>query len=154
MKRIMFVCKHNSARSQMAEGFARAMGQGKVAVASAGLQASQIHPGAIAAMNDVGIDISNQTSKPLSDFSPEDFDAVISLCGCRVNLPSQWLVSDIFEDWQLADPAEDSDLFVPIRDQIRENVARLLQTLHIEGDRRWISIQANFSQCQDRGESK
>jgi arsenate reductase len=62
MKRVMFVCKKNSARSQMAEGFAKKLGVGKLEVTSSGLEASQVNLGAIAAMNDVGIDISNQSS--------------------------------------------------------------------------------------------
>ena len=96
MKRIMFVCKKNSARSQMAEGFAKHLGSEKIQVTSSGLEASQVRPEAIATMKDAGVDISNQTSKPLSDFKPEDFDVVISLCGCGVNLPAEWLTREVF----------------------------------------------------------
>ena len=88
----MFVCKKNSRRSQMAEGFARSLGAGKIAVSSAGLEASQVDPTAIQVMSEVGIDISDQTSQPLSNFNPEDYNAVISLCGCGVNLPDAWLL--------------------------------------------------------------
>ena len=100
MKRVMFVCKKNSSRSQMAEGFATELGTSKIEVTSSGLEASQVRPEAIAAMNDIGIDISNQTSDALADFKPEDFDVVISLCGCGVNLPSEWLTREYFDDWQ------------------------------------------------------
>jgi protein-tyrosine-phosphatase len=65
MKRVMFVCKKNSRRSQMAEGFARTLGEGKIAVTSSGLEASQVDPTTTQVMSEVGIDISEQTSKSL-----------------------------------------------------------------------------------------
>jgi len=131
MKRVMFVCKKNSARSQMAEGFAKALGAGKVDVTSSGLEASQVNPGAIAAMNEVGIDICTQTSKPLSTFKPEDFDVVISLCGCGVNLPTEWVQREVFEDWQLDDPAEQPDIFPRVRDEVKDRVVKLIETLSV-----------------------
>jgi arsenate reductase len=96
MKRVMFVCKHNSRRSQIAEGFARQMSDDTIKITSSGLEASQVDPLAIEVMREVGIDISQQTSKPVSDFDPKYYDAVISLCGCGVNLPSDSLVCEIF----------------------------------------------------------
>lgn len=129
MKRVMFVCKKNSARSQMAEGFAKHLGVGKIEVTSSGLEASQVRPEAIATMKDAGVDISHQTSKALSDFSPEDFDVVISLCGCGVNLPPEWVTRDVFEDWQLDDPAEQPEIFPRVRDEVRERVTRLIESL-------------------------
>lgn len=129
MKRVMFVCKKNSARSQMAEGFAKHLGAGKIAVTSSGLEASQVRPEAIATMKEIGMDITDQTSKALSDFSPEDFDVVISLCGCGVNLPPEWLTREVFEDWQLDDPAEQPEIFPRVRDEIRERVTGLIETL-------------------------
>jgi arsenate reductase len=129
MKKVMFVCKKNSARSQMAEGFAKTLGAGKIEVTSSGLEASQVRPEAIATMKDIGIDISDQTSKPLSDFSPENFDAVISLCGCGVNLPPEWVTREMFEDWQLDDPAEQPEIFPRVRDEIKERVTRLIESL-------------------------
>jgi arsenate reductase len=131
MKRVMFVCKKNSARSQMAEGFAKTLGKGKIEVTSSGLEASQVRPEAIATMQDIGIDITDQTSKPLSDFQPEHFDVVISLCGCGVNLPTDWLTRDVFEDWQLDDPAENPEIFPQVRDQIRQRVVGLIESLQI-----------------------
>ncbi|WP_263971827.1 arsenate reductase, glutathione/glutaredoxin type [Leptolyngbya ohadii] len=125
----MFVCKKNSARSQMAEGFARHLGFGKIEMTSSGLEASQVRPEAIAAMKDVGIDISNQTSKALSNFNPEDFDIVISLCGCGVNLPPEWVTREVFEDWQLDDPAEQPEIFPRVRDEVRDRVVRLIESL-------------------------
>jgi arsenate reductase len=129
MKRVMFVCKKNSARSQMAEGFAKKFGAGKIAVTSSGLEASQVNAIAIQVMSDIGIDISEQTSNALSEFNPEDFDVVISLCGCGVNLPTQWVLRDVFEDWQLDDPAEQPEIFPRVRDEVKERVIQLLDTL-------------------------
>ncbi|MBE9103052.1 arsenate reductase, glutathione/glutaredoxin type [Vacuolonema iberomarrocanum] len=130
MKRIMFVCRKNSRRSQMAEGFARTMGADQVAVTSAGLEASYVDPATVQVMDEVGIDIRKQTSQALSDFKPEDFDAVISLCGCGVNLPKDWLLRDVFEDWQLDDPEGESiDTFRQIRDAVKERVSALLKSL-------------------------
>jgi arsenate reductase (thioredoxin) len=129
MKRVMFVCKKNSARSQMAEGFAKALADGQVEIVSSGLEASEVNPGAIAAMEAVGIDIHDQISKPLSDFKPEDFDIVISLCGCGVNLPTDWVLREVFEDWQLDDPAEQPEIFPRVRDEVKERVETLFQSL-------------------------
>ena len=130
MKKVMFVCKKNSARSQMAEGFAKTLGEGKIAVTSSGLEASEVNPNAVEVMSEIGIDITDQTSKALSDFQAEDYDAVISLCGCGVNLPEQWVLREIFEDWQLEDPAGKSkETFQIVRDQIKERVATLVEKL-------------------------
>jgi arsenate reductase (thioredoxin) len=129
MKRVMFVCKKNSARSQMAEGFAKQLGAGKIEVVSSGLEASQVRPEAIATMKDIGIDISTQTSKALSEFNSEDFDIVISLCGCGVNLPPQWVTHEIFEDWQLDDPAEQPEIFPRVRDEVKARVEHLIASL-------------------------
>jgi arsenate reductase (thioredoxin) len=129
MKRVMFVCKKNSARSQMAEGFAKQLGAGKITVISSGLEASQVRPEAIAAMKDVGINITNQTSKALSDFQPKDFDVVISLCGCGINLPTEWVTREVFEDWQLDDPAEQPEIFPRVRDEVKERVVKLMASI-------------------------
>ncbi|MEN9213963.1 MAG: arsenate reductase, glutathione/glutaredoxin type [Gloeomargarita sp. DG02_4_bins_56] len=128
MLRVMFVCKKNSRRSQMAEGFARTLGGDRVQVTSAGLESSFVDPLTVQVMQEVGIDISQQQSKPLSDFQPEDFDVVISLCGCGVSLPPEWLTRDYFADWQLEDPeGGELDAFRRVRDQVKERVVQLLQ---------------------------
>lgn len=130
MKRIMFVCKHNSRRSHMAEGFAKILGGKEVEVASAGLEASQVDPLTIQVMEEVGIDISAHTSNALSEFEPDTFDAVISLCGCGVDLPAAWQARPFFADWQLDDPAGQSiSVFRHIRDQVKTCVTDLIQTL-------------------------
>jgi arsenate reductase (thioredoxin) len=131
MKQIMFVCKKNSRRSQMAEGFAKALGKNTVAITSSGLEASQIDPIVIQVMSEVGIDVSKQLSKPLSDFRSEDYNAVISLCGCGVNLPQEWVLQEVFEDWQLDDPEGKSiDVFRRVRDEVKDRVEALLKSLN------------------------
>ena len=130
MKRVMFVCKKNSRRSHMAEGFARTMGEGVIDVTSSGLEASQVDPITIQVMSEIGIDISTQTSKPLSDFNAQDYDVVISLCGCGVNLPEDWVLREVFEDWQLEDPeGQPIETFHRVRDDIKQRVAKLIQSL-------------------------
>lgn len=130
MKKIMFVCKKNSRRSQMAEGFARTLGEGKVAVASSGLEASHVDPKTVEIMSEIGIDVSKQTSKALSDFKAEDYDAVISLCGCGVNLPEAWVIREVFQDWQLEDPeGQPVETFRRVRDEVKERVEKLVQQL-------------------------
>jgi arsenate reductase (thioredoxin) len=129
MKRVMFVCKKNSARSQMAEGFAKHLGTGKIEVTSSGLEASTVRPEAIATMKDTGIDITSQTSKALSEFKAEDFDIVISLCGCGVNLPPEWVTREVFQDWQLDDPAEQPEIFPRVREEVRDRVTKLIESI-------------------------
>jgi arsenate reductase (thioredoxin) len=130
VKKVMFICTKNSRRSQIAEGLARTLGDGKIVATSAGLTPSEVDPMAVQAMSEIGIDISNQTSKPLSDFNAEDYNAVISLCGCGVNLPEEWVVRDVFEDWQLDDPeGHEIDTFRRVRDEIKERVAKLINAL-------------------------
>ncbi|MBK1990397.1 arsenate reductase, glutathione/glutaredoxin type [Sphaerospermopsis aphanizomenoides BCCUSP55] len=130
MKKVMFVCKKNSRRSQMAEGFAKTLGEGKIAVFSSGLASSEVDPISVQVMSEIGIDISSQTSKALDDFNPEDFDAVISLCGCGVNLPEAWVLRKVFEDWQLDDPeGHDIDTFRRVRDEVKERVVKLIAAL-------------------------
>ena len=129
MKQVMFVCKKNSRRSQMAEGFTKVFGEGIVAVTSSGLESSQVDPVVIQVMSEVGVDVSEQASKPLSDFQPEDYDVVISLCGCGINLPKEWVLREIFEDWQLDDPeGQPIDVFQRVRDEVKERVVTLLES--------------------------
>ena len=130
MKKVMFVCRRNSCRSQMAEGFARTLGEGKIEVTSSGLEASRVHPQAIAVMSEIGIDISNQTSDALSDFNAQDYDAVISMCGCGAGLQSQWVTQEVFEDWELDDPdGQAIATFHRVRDEIKERVAKLIESI-------------------------
>jgi thioredoxin type arsenate reductase len=78
--RVLFLCTHNSARSQMAEGILRTRSGGKIEVFSAGTLATQVHPLAIKAMQEINIDISQQHSKNLDEFLGQHFDYVITVC--------------------------------------------------------------------------
>lgn len=112
----------------MAEGFARTtICDGKIKVASAGLEASRVHPTAIEVMSEIGIDITQQTSNPLNEFNPEDYNIVISLCGCGVNLPPEWVTREVFQDWELDDPdGQPLDTFRRVRDEIKQRVEHLI----------------------------
>ena len=126
----MFVCRRNSCRSQMAEGFARTLGKGKIEVTSSGLEASRVHPTAIKVMSEVGIDLTNQTSDALSNFQANDYDAVISMCGCGTNLPKEWVMQEVFEDWELEDPdGKPIETFHRVRNEIKERVSNLIEQL-------------------------
>ena len=126
----MFVCKKNSCRSQIAEGFAKALGQGQIAFTSSGLEASRVHPTAVEVMQEIGIDISAQQSRAISEFQAEDYDVVISLCGCGVNLPDAWVLREVFEDWQLDDPnGQPLETFRRVRDEIKVHVEQLIAQL-------------------------
>ena len=131
MKKVMFVCRRNSCRSQMAEGFARKLGVGKIEVTSSGLEASRVHPTAMEVMSEIDIDIDHQTSDPLSNFNAEDYDAVISMCGCGTNLPPEWVTQEVFEDWELDDPdGQPIETFHRVRDEIKERVAKLIEQIN------------------------
>ena len=132
MKKVIFVCKKNSCRSQMAEGFAKVLGKDLIIVNSSGLEASKIHPTAIKVMQEIDIDLTDQKSQALAEFNPEDYDIVISLCGCGVNLPQPWLLRETFEDWQLTDPdGQSMEVFYQVRDEIKIKVQRLINQINL-----------------------
>src|SRR5574337_898753 len=78
--RVLFVCTHNSARSQMAEGFLRARAGDRFDVASAGTEPTRVHPLAIRVMEEVGIDLTGHTSKTIDAFLGQQWDYVITVC--------------------------------------------------------------------------
>ena len=78
--KVLFLCTNNSARSQMAEGLLRTYGQDRFEVYSAGSIPTRVHPLAIKAMSEIGIDISGQRSKSILDLDDIEFDCVVSLC--------------------------------------------------------------------------
>jgi arsenate reductase (thioredoxin) len=78
--RVLFVCTHNSARSQMAEGMVRAWGGDRFEASSAGTEASQVRPEAIEVMREIGIDISGHRSKSITPFIGEAFSWIITVC--------------------------------------------------------------------------
>jgi len=79
-KRVLFLCTHNSARSQMAEGLLRAMAGDRFEVLSAGTEKTRVHPLAVEAMREAGIDISGHTSKTIRELDSGPFDVVITVC--------------------------------------------------------------------------
>ena len=80
MLRVLFLCTHNSARSQMAEGLLRTLGNNQFESFSAGTEATHVRPLAIKAMAELGIDISQQRSKVLTEYLQQPFDYVITVC--------------------------------------------------------------------------
>ncbi|MBE3591085.1 MAG: arsenate reductase ArsC [Firmicutes bacterium] len=80
-RRVLFLCTANSARSQMAEAWARALHGEAIEAHSAGTRPTAVHPLAVAVMREAGIDISGQRAKSLEEFLGQPFDAVITLCG-------------------------------------------------------------------------
>ena len=104
MDRILFLCTGNSARSQMAEGLARALGGDRVEVWSAGIEPKGVHPLAVRAMAESGIDIARQSSKDLSAV-PADPDVVITLCDNAADRCPAFPGRVQRVHWSLPDPA-------------------------------------------------
>lgn len=129
--RILFLCVANSARSQMAEGLARAILPADVEVASAGSKPGQLNPLAVEALSETGIDISGHRSKPLDDVSPETADLIVTLCAEEVCPFVPGPVKRLH--WPIADPAAAGDIaaFRTVRDQIRGRIEVLAQLLHL-----------------------
>ena len=129
---ILFVCVHNAGRSQMAAAFTRALGGGGVLVRSAGsAPASEINPQVREAMREVGLDISQEYPKPLTDDAVRVSDVVITM-GCGDACP--FYPGKRYIDWELDDPAgQPLDVVRRIRDQIRARVESLLRELGVTG---------------------
>jgi len=126
MKNVMFVCQDNT-YSQIAEAWMRDFVGDSIFVASAGLSVGQSSANFVQVMNEVGIDISDNATKLLSDYHPHNFDAVISLCTMSMRLPEQWMMTRVFDEWILAQPeAQSSESYRHIRDDIRDKVDILL----------------------------
>jgi arsenate reductase len=127
---VLFVCVHNAGRSQMAAGFLAAFGGEYVQVRSAGSEpADQVNPAAVAAMAEVGIDISAESPKRLTYEAVESADLVITM-GCGDACPVFPGVD--YRDWQLSDPAgRGIDDVRPIRDEIERRIRDLLGELGV-----------------------
>ena len=125
---VLFVCVHNAGRSQMAAGFLRQLGDGRVEVLSAGSEPTDhINPVAVAAMAEVGIDIAAATPKVLTADAVRVSDVVVTM-GCGDACP--FFPGTRYEDWELDDPAGQAiEAVRPIRDEIRRRVERLLEEL-------------------------
>ncbi|MEO5838114.1 MAG: arsenate reductase ArsC [Acidimicrobiales bacterium] len=127
---VLFLCVHNAGRSQMAAGWLRHLAGDRVTVYSGGSEpASEINPAAIAAMAEVGVDITEEFPKPWTDEVVRAADVVITM-GCGDACPLY--PGKRYEDWELADPAgQDVAAVRPIRDEIRERVEALITSLTI-----------------------
>ena len=128
MKSVLFVCIENSNRSQMAQAFAILHGHGEVQAYSAGSKPSgKINPKAIAAMNEIGYDLSRHDSKSLDEIPDVTYDAVITM-GCGDACP--WVPARYREDWAIPDPRNmNEDDFRKVRNEIESKVKELLLTL-------------------------
>jgi arsenate reductase (thioredoxin) len=104
--RVLFLCSGNSCRSQMAEGLLREMQKDKVECFSAGASPEPVHELAVEAMNEVGIDISRQTSKSLVTFSDQRFDYVITLCDKVREDCADWPGMRDAIHWNVEDPTK------------------------------------------------
>jgi arsenate reductase (thioredoxin) len=126
--KVLFVCEHNAGRSQIAAALLDHHAKGRVEVRSAGTTpADQINPAVIAVMDEIGIDLSKEFPKPLSDEAVEASDVIVTMgCGdaCPVFPGKRYL------DWELPDPAgKGVEEVRAIRDQIDDRVKALLAEL-------------------------
>lgn len=131
-KKILFVCVENSNRSQMSQAFAKIIGGDEVEAYSAGSKPSGvINPKAIAAMKELGYDLSTHQSKTLEEvkqYAP--FDAVVTM-GCGDACP--WMPAKTFIDWQIPDPRNmNEEDFRKIRDLVRDKVQELLDRMTVK----------------------
>ena len=134
-RRVLFLCTHNSARSQMAEGFLRALAGNRFEAASAGTEATRIHPLAIRVMDEVGIDLGPHSSKTFDRFLTQPWDCVITVCDnanerCPIFPARTTRLHWSFEDPSAASGSEEEKLktFRRIRDEILAKI------------RSWISL--------------
>jgi arsenate reductase (thioredoxin) len=142
-KKVLFLCTHNSARSQMAEGILRAMYPDRYEAYSAGIAATFVDPRAVQAMAEIGIDISAQRSKTAHEFRDTIFDLAVTvcdrarqacpICSIQLQLPgrsprAREVIHRSFADPAAASGAEEEQLesFRRIRDEIREWISQTL----------------------------
>ena len=131
MKTVIFVCVHNSGRSQMAEAFFNQMSEGKAIALSAGTQpGDKVHPEVIAAMREVGIDISGNKPKILTMEMIEKADKMITMgCGADAGglCPASFIET---EDWALEDPKDKPlEQVRAIREDIKKRVMNLIREI-------------------------
>ena len=128
-RRVLFLCTHNSARSQMAEGLLRYLAGDSFEVTSAGTEATSVRPEAVAAMGEIGIDISRQESKTLERYLVESFDYVITVCddaneACPVFPGAERRLHWSFRDPSQATGTEEErlEVFRTVRDELGERI--------------------------------
>ena len=128
-KRVLFVCVHNSGRSQIAEAFFNHLAGEKASASSAGTQpATEINPTVVQVMREAGLDISHKIPKLMTFEMMENADRVITMgCGAEKVCPASFVPA---QDWQLEDPEGKSiEKVRQIRDDIRNRVAALIREL-------------------------
>lgn len=126
-KRILFICTHNSARSQMAEGFIRYFYNNRYEASSGGTEPSGVNPYAIQVMEEVGVDISGHQSKSIKQFLDEEFDYVVTVCdqaneACPFFPGAKNTLHKGFQDPSLAEGTEEEilEVFRSVRDEIKK----------------------------------
>jgi arsenate reductase len=132
--RVLFLCTHNSARSQMAEGFLRAMAGDRFEAGSAGTEKTSVNPLAIRAMAELGIDLGGHTSKLYADVVSEAWDYLITVCD-DANERCPWVPGSVKRlHWSFPDPSratgseeERLAVFRRVRDQIQERLTDWLR---------------------------
>jgi arsenate reductase (thioredoxin) len=134
-QRVLFLCTHNSARSQMAEGLVRALGGDRFEAFSAGTEATRVRPLAIRAMAELGIDISRQHSKTLERYLDQPFDAVITVCDQANEACPVFFGAGRRLHWSFPDPSqaqgderEQLEVYRQVRDGLRDRIERELLT--------------------------
>jgi arsenate reductase len=132
-RRVLFLCTHNSARSQMAEGLLRALGGDRFAAFSAGTEATSVRPLAIRAMAELGIDIAGQESKTLHRYLGKSFDAVITVCEQANEVCPVFPGAGRRLHWSFDDPSraqgtteEQLAVYRRVRDDLRRRIEREL----------------------------
>jgi arsenate reductase (thioredoxin) len=125
---VLFVCVHNAGRSQMAAGLVKLRSEGRIQVRSAGSDPGQeINPAVVIAMDEVGVDLSEELPKPITDEAVRAADVVVTM-GCGDACPIY--PGKRYEDWELDDPAgQDVATVRRIRDEIDGRVQRLISEL-------------------------
>ncbi len=123
---VLFVCTHNSARSQMAEGLMRSLAGDRLQIASAGSEPSTIHPDCIRTMQTMGIAIEGQYAKALSEFEGQHFDYVITVCDRAREICPTFPAVRSYLHWGYGDPVKVQD--AAEREQLFTHIARDLKT--------------------------
>jgi arsenate reductase (thioredoxin) len=130
-RRVLFLCVHNSARSQMAEGLLRAWGGDRFDSHSAGSEATEVRPLAIRVMAELGIDISRQRSKTTDDFAGQEFDEVITVCDESKEACPYFPGSASRRNWSFDDPSAASgteeELLASFR-RVRDEIAARIRS--------------------------
>lgn len=138
MKKVLFLCKENSARSQMAEGIMNKFYGEKFVAYSAGSMPKYVHPLAISVMKEIGIDISTHRSKSVEEFLNEEFDYVITVCTGDKKGACPVFIGKAKERiyWEIPDPAENNDLeeFRNVRDLLKKKIDEFVNEVFKERD--------------------